>query len=458
MNKVHTIYVCQQCGHQAHKWLGRCPSCDAWGSFIEQTTRPESATPRTGVAGHEAERLGDIDGQGLIRLSAGDAEFDRVLGGGAVPGSLVLVGGAPGAGKSTLLLQMAARLAGSGQSVLYVSGEESAQQIRLRSERLDLGDSQCHILDETDVDCILGELERLRPGIVVIDSVQAMKDASLEAIAGTISQVRQSSARLGEWAKDNQAVMFFIGHVTKSGDIAGPRALEHMVDTVLYFDTETTEVLRLLRATKNRYGSTDELAIFRMTGAGLVAVANPSADFLAERATEVPGSVVTCILQGSRPLLVEIQALVSPSYYGTPQRTVTSVHRPRVALLLAVMEKRLGMGLGEYDVFVNVAGGIRASEPACDLAIALAVASSFREQSVPADMVVIGEVGLAGEIRRPPRLPMRAQEAVRLGFGQIVSSGQLAGETAEGFDESVTKRLQYHRVSRLSEALEVAGL
>jgi len=458
MSKTQTLYLCQQCGHQAHKWLGRCPACGAWGSFAEEVRTHSTLSKSISSGTHQAQRLSGIDGHRLPRLTTRDAEFDRVLGGGAVPGSLVLVGGTPGVGKSTLLLQTLSRMARNDQAVLYVSGEESSEQIHLRSQRLDLADSDCQVLDDSNVDRVLGELDRLRPAVVVIDSVQAMQDSSLEAVAGSISQVRQSAARLGQWAKGNDAVMFLVGHVTKSGDIAGPRTLEHMVDTVLYFDNETTQSLRLLRATKNRYGSTDELAVFRMREGGLIAVENPSADFLAERATQVPGSVVTCVLQGSRPLLVEIQALVSPSHYTAPQRTVTSVDKTRVALLLAVMEKRLGMRLGEYDVFINVAGGIRATEPACDLAIALAVASSFRETPLPAEMAVMGEVGLAGEVRRPPRLAVRVQEAQRLGFTQIMAPTPPDLGTAQGaLDKTASGEVQYIQINQLSQALAVIG-
>ncbi len=422
MPKGETYFVCQSCGFQSLKWLGRCPDCQEWNTFLgERTPRsPKPSSRAKPVA--EPRRLAAISPRGPSRWATGVPEFDRVLGGGVVPGSIVLVAGDPGIGKSTLLLEVGASLASQNRAGLYLAGEESLEQIRLRAERLKLEDNSLALLAETDLHAISACLDGEQPEFVVVDSIQALQDPDLESIPGTISQIRQACALLTEWAKRNGAPLFIIGHVTKSGAIAGPKTLEHLVDTVLYFEGERHGNLRLLRATKNRFGSTDELGVFDMTAAGLLGVPDPSQALLAERPCNAPGSAVACVLEGTRPLLVEIQALVTPAHFGTPQRSVNCLDRGRAALILAVLEKRAGLGLADHDVFLNVAGGVSVNEPAADLAVALAVASSFRDRSVPEDLIACGELGLAGEIRTPTRLTRRSVEAGRMGFERFMTS------------------------------------
>lgn len=422
-----TVFTCSQCGCQTPKWLGRCPDCGAWNSMAEerQVTPKGSRGAALATVRTEALPIGEVPPQAEVRLGCGIGELDRVLGGGLVPGSLVLIGGDPGIGKSTLLLQAMHHLAADGP-VLYVSGEESAAQTRLRGERLGVSGRQLLVLAENSLEEIVAQVERLKPRAVVVDSIQTVWTHSLESAPGSVSQVRESAGRLMLLAKGSGIPVFIVGHVTKDGAIAGPRVLEHMVDTVLYFEGDRGHPYRILRAVKNRFGSTNEIGVFEMKSGGLAEVANPSELFLSERPLDAPGSVVTASLEGSRTLLVEIQALVTPSAYGTPRRTTIGVDSNRLALLVAVLEKKAGLHLGGQDIFLNVAGGARLNEPAADLAMLLAVASSHLDRPVAPGAVVFGEVGLAGEVRAVTQPEPRISEAGKLGFQQcILPSGNL---------------------------------
>jgi len=421
-----TIYVCQNCGHQSRKWLGKCPDCGEWNSLVEERARPAAATKgmaaRGGFRLREVKpvRYGEIESQTEARVPSGITEFDRVLGGGIVPGSLILIGGDPGIGKSTLLLQVADKLSDQGARVLYVSGEESERQIKMRGERLGLEAKNLYLLPETNLENILGEIEREEPKAVIIDSIQTVFSSQIESAPGSVSQVREVAARLLLLAKDRTIPIFLIGHVTKEGSIAGPKALEHIVDTVLYFEGERHHNHRIVRATKNRFGATNELGVFEMTGAGLEPVANPSEIFIKERPAGAAGSVVTPCMEGTRPVLVEIQALVAGSKYNYPIRKAQGYETNRLALLLAVLDKRAGYHLLDYDVFVNVAGGLEVDEPAADLGVIAAIASSFKNLPVDAHTAVFGEVGLTGEVRGAMQAQARAREAQALGFKRIV--------------------------------------
>lgn len=431
-----TVFTCSQCGCQSPKWLGKCPDCGAWNSMAEErqvaTKAGRGSTLVTGRA--EALPIGEVPPQAEVRLACGIGEFDRVLGGGLVPGSLVLIGGDPGIGKSTLLLQAMHHLAAEG-AVLYVSGEESAAQTRLRGERLGVSGRQLLVLAENSLDEIVAQIERLKPRAVVVDSIQTVWTQVLESAPGSVSQVRESAGRLMLLAKGSNIPIFIVGHVTKDGAIAGPRVLEHMVDTVLYFEGDRGHPYRILRAVKNRFGSTNEIGVFEMKSGGLAEVTNPSELFLSERPLDAAGSVVTASLEGSRTLLVEIQALVTPSAYGTPRRTTIGADSNRLALLVAVLEKKAGLHLGGQDIFLNVAGGARLTEPAADLAMLLAIASSHLERPVSPSTVVFGEVGLAGEVRAITQPEPRISEAAKLGFTQcLLPSGnlrRLSGNTIE---------------------------
>lgn len=422
-----TVFSCSQCGSQSPKWLGKCPDCGAWNSMVEEQ-QPSAAAVRSGrslSSKNIALPIDEVPPQAEVRLGCGIGELDRVLGGGLVPGSLVLIGGDPGIGKSTLLLQAMHHLAADGP-VLYVSGEESAAQTRLRGERLGVSGRQLLVLAENGLEEIVAQVEKLKPRAVVVDSIQTVWTQALESAPGSVSQVRESAGRLMLLAKGSGIPIFIVGHVTKDGAIAGPRVLEHMVDTVLYFEGDRGHPYRILRAVKNRFGSTNEIGVFEMKSGGLTEVANPSELFLSERPLDAPGSVVTASLEGSRTLLVEIQALVTPSAYGTPRRTTIGVDSNRLALLVAVLEKKAGLHLGGQDIFLNVAGGARLNEPAADLAMLLAVASSHLDRPVAADAVVFGEVGLAGEVRAVNQPEPRLGEATKLGFKQcILPAGNL---------------------------------
>jgi DNA repair protein RadA/Sms len=447
--KGKSVFVCQTCGTESPQWMGRCPGCGAWGSMTEEMVSPPAERGRR--SGGEPTRLDRVEAREEDRVSTGLREFDLVLGGGLVPGSLVLVGGDPGIGKSTLLLQASGTLSGEGSGVLYVSGEESARQTKLRATRLGVDGTNVYLYAETNLETVLQQVQTIRPGVVVIDSIQTVFLPELTSAPGTVSQVRMCTGRLLELAKGNGITTLVVGHVTKDGSLAGPRVLEHMVDTVLYFEGERHQSYRLLRAIKNRFGSTNEVGVFEMGQQGLVEVENPSDLFLSLRAPDVPGSCVVVSMEGSRPILVELQALVTPSFYGVPQRVATGVSRTRLAMLLAVLEKRAGITLGNKDVFANVAGGMRLEEPGIDLGIALAVASSRKDTACDPEMAVVGEVGLAGEVRPVTQLGRRVAEAGRMGFKRCLVSHH-------GLEHMRTEsNLELVPVRSVREALE-AGL
>jgi DNA repair protein RadA/Sms len=414
-----TVFVCQACGYQAPKWMGKCPDCGGWDAFVEESRQPQTGHGSTAgltAAQSEPVPIDAIELESEDRLLTGIAEFDRVLGGGIVPGTLVLIGGDPGIGKSTLMLQALHGLAGSDHKVLYVSGEESIRQMRIRSKRLETVSPELLVAAEVELETILDMVKSVQPVVVVIDSIQTLYNSELTSAPGSVSQVRESTVRLMFMAKRSGIPVFLVGHVTKEGAIAGPKLLEHMVDTVLYFEGDRNHVFRILRAVKNRFGSTNEIGVFEMKGKGLEEVGNPSAIFLSERPVNAPGSVVTASMEGTRPILVELQALASSSSFGTARRTILGLDQNRVALLVAVMEKKLGMQLLGHDIFMNVAGGVKIDEPAVDMGIVAAVASSFLDKSIPEGTLVLGEVGLTGEVRGIGQVETRIQEAQKMGF------------------------------------------
>lgn len=426
MSRTKTTFFCTQCGNETARWQGQCPACGEWNALVEELkqsrARPASrsgARPDrsagAGAAGAPT-RLSAVEAGTMDRWSTGIRELDFVLGGGVVPGSLILLGGEPGIGKSTLLLQVAARLEGGGHSTLYVSGEESAGQVRLRADRLGGGAGEVVFLGETELSVILERASETRPQALVIDSIQTTYTDDLDGAPGSVTQVRECAARLQRFAKDTGTAVFLVGHVTKGGTVAGPRTLEHIVDTVLYFEGSRSLDHRVLRANKNRFGGVDEIGVFRMTVEGLAAVDSPSELFLGERTDGVSGGAVVSTLEGTRPLLVEVQALCSVSAYGAPQRVTTGFDRQRLALLLAVLEKRAGLAFGGQDVFLNAVGGVRLVEPAADAGVVAALASSLLERVIPSDTLFVGEVGLGGEIRSAGQLERRLAEAERLGF------------------------------------------
>jgi len=418
-----TIFICQNCGYQSRKWLGKCLECGEWNSLVEErvvTTKKGSVGGGFRLREARAIAYNEIESQDDARITSGVTEFDRVLGGGIVPGTLVLLGGDPGIGKSTLLLQVAEKLSATGATILYISGEESEKQIKLRGERLRIQATSLMLLPETNLENILREVERVQPSAIIVDSIQTTFSSEIESAPGSISQIREVAAQFLLLAKHRSIPVFLIGHVTKEGSIAGPRALEHIVDTVLYFEGERHHNHRIVRATKNRFGAANEVGVFEMTSSGLRPVANPSQMFLSERPAEAAGSVVTACLEGTRPMLVEIQALVSSSKYGTGRRMTQGVDQNRVALMIAMLEKRAGLQLLGDDVFVNIAGGLEVDEPAVDLGLVAAIASSFRNQPIDAQTAVFGEVGLTGEVRGASQASVRAREAQALGFKRIV--------------------------------------
>jgi len=422
-SKTHSKWICQQCGYVSTKSYGRCPDCGEWGSMVETmvSAADEKKSSLASLAPRSApQKMSEIVTEGFSRIPVPMGELSRVLGGGIVPGSLVLIGGEPGIGKSTLLLQMAATLAKSAGIVLYISGEESVQQMKMRAERLGLTPETLYLLTETNLDEISAHIDRLRPKLVVVDSIQTVYLEELSSAAGSISQVRESAARLMRVAKETNVAIFLVGHVTKAGAIAGPRVLEHIVDTVLYLEGERFHTYRLLRSVKNRFGATSEVGVFEMTQEGMIQVDNPSAAFLAERAKDAAGSAIAVTMEGTRPLLVEIQALTSSSPFAYPRRTPNGFDMGRLLLLTAVLSQRCGLKLGMQDIFVNVVGGLKIAEPAADLTVALAIASSFRNQIVAQDLVVIGEVGLSGELRTVGQAQRRLIEAARLGFARAL--------------------------------------
>ena len=423
--KQTTVFFCQECGYESSKWLGQCPGCKQWNTFVEENVRPASVP---GMGGGKASfsrtkkpvMLKEIESGGEERFYTHMEELDRALGGGIVKGSLVLVGGDPGIGKSTLLLQVCRYMAGDGRKVLYVSGEESLQQIKLRAERL--GDFSDHLslFCETNLDAVEEAVKRSEPAMVVIDSIQTMYCEQVSSAPGSVSQVRETCGRLLQLAKGLDISVFLVGHVTKEGTVAGPRVLEHMVDTVLYFEGDRYASYRILRSVKNRFGSTNEIGVFEMRQDGLKEVQNPSEFMLAGRPEGASGSVVVCSSQGTRPLMLEVQALVARTNFGFPKRQGTGIDLGRINLLMAVLEKRLQMQVGDCDAYVNVAGGIKVQEPAIDLGIVMAVASSFRNRAIPEDVVVFGEVGLSGEVRAVSMAGARVQEAKKLGFSTVI--------------------------------------
>ncbi len=436
MTKQKTKFVCQQCGFEALRWLGRCPDCGTWNSLLEEVETPKSSK-NSRVPVSETARpssLAEVQPLALKRLDLGMAELNRVLGGGMVPGTLVLLAGDPGIGKSTLLLQAASLASEKLEKVLYISGEESAQQIKLRAERITVGGNVL-IWTETDLDLIEEEIKGSRPSLVIVDSIQTMASAEIGSVPGSVSQVRECTARLLNLAKGLNIPIIIVGHVTKDGSIAGPRILEHMVDTVLYFEGERHYQYRILRSMKNRFGSTFEIGVFEMKSHGLIEVSNPSRAFLAERPHAAPGSVVAACMEGSRPLLIEIQALVSASNFGQPRRMTAGTDFNRVNLIIAVLEKRLGLKMSNQDVYVNIAGGIKIQEPALDLGIAVSLTSSLKNRCCVPDLVVVGEIGLTGEVRRVPYVMKRLQEAQKLGFKHcLIPQGSLEGEKISGLD------------------------
>ena len=420
-------YVCQSCGYQAPKWLGRCPGCMEWSTLVEEFAETGTRGAPSYAMG-EPQTITSISLDPQLRLKTGIAEFDRTLGGGLVPGSLILIGGDPGIGKSTLVLQVAAILSGTGVKALYLSGEESPQQIKLRAERLSVQSKDLYILSGTCIEQLFERIETLKPHLLVIDSIQTVYTEALPSAPGSVGQVREVSTRLLNWAKKTGIPTLLVGHVTKDGAIAGPKVLEHLVDTVLYFEGDNSHAFRILRAVKNRFGSTNEIGVFEMKDTGLAAVGNPSRIFLEERPEGTSGSVVIPCLEGTRPLLLEIQALVGPSPLGMPRRTAVGVDHNRISLLVAVLGKRIGLEMGDQDIFVNVAGGLRVDEPAADLGIVCAMISSFLDRPVDKNLVVFGEVGLAGEIRGVSQPELRIKEAAKLGFTRcLLSKSNLEG-------------------------------
>jgi DNA repair protein RadA/Sms len=423
MAKVKTVYMCQECGSQSPRWIGKCPGCGSWNSYVEENIAPVNREPRSGVALDERPvLLKDVSTANQERISVGIKELDRVLGGGIVPGSVTLIGGDPGIGKSTLTLQAMAYLSSQKRTVLYVSGEESAQQTKLRADRLGARGHQDHlfIINQVDVTAIQTHIQNMRPDVVVIDSIQVVYHPDISSSPGSVSQVRECAALLTQLAKSLGVALFMIGHVTKDGAIAGPRVLEHIVDTVLYFEGERYTSYRIIRGIKNRFGSTNELGVFEMTGNGLIEVENPSELFLAERPQGASGSVVVSVLEGSRPFLVEIQGLVSRSSFGVVRQKAHGFDPNRLALLTAVLEKRLDLNLADKDIFLNVVGGVKVMDPAADLGVIIAVASALLDKVVPFDMVFLGEVGLSSEVRSVSQIAVRIKEAEKLGFKRCV--------------------------------------
>ena len=421
MAKSHTRYVCQACAYESPRWIGKCPNCSGWNTFVEEIvpTKSHSAKPSSRIISTPAVSIDDVALAPEHRVPTLIPEFDRVLGGGIVPGSVVLIGGDPGIGKSTLMMQVASML--EKQIVLYITGEESVNQIKMRAERLDRKPSKNFlVLSETNLDVIQAVIEKTEPDLVVVDSIQTMFHPDLESAPGTVSQVREATGMFTRFAKAREIPVFLVGHVTKEGVIAGPRVVEHIVDTVLQFEGDRQYAYRILRATKNRFGSTNEIGIFEMFEGGLREVKNPSEVFLAERKEGSSGSTVVASMEGTRPLLVEVQALVAPTSYGVPQRSSTGFDARRLQMLLAVLEKRSGLHIGQFDVFVNVAGGIRIDEPAVDLGMAISIVSSLRDIPVDPGAVVVGEVGLGGEIRTVRQIEKRVSEARKLGFKRFV--------------------------------------
>ncbi|HEL0010434.1 TPA: DNA repair protein RadA [Streptococcus equi subsp. zooepidemicus] len=420
MAKKKARFICGECGYQSPKYLGRCPNCSAWSSFVEEAEVKDVKNARISLTGEKSKpiKLKHVNGVRYQRIQTEMNEFNRVLGGGVVPGSLVLIGGDPGIGKSTLLLQVSIQLADKG-TVLYVSGEESAEQIKMRSDRLGQTDNDFYLYAETNMQAIRAEIEAIQPDFLIIDSIQTIMSPEISGVQGSVSQVREVTAELLQLAKSNHIATFIVGHVTKEGTLAGPRMLEHMVDTVLYFEGERHHTFRILRAVKNRFGSTNEIGIFDMQSGGLVEVLNPSQVFLEERLDGATGSAVVVTMEGSRPILAEVQALVTPTVFGNARRTTTGLDFNRVSLIMAVLEKRCGLLLQNQDAYLKSAGGVKLDEPAIDLAVAVAIASSYKEKPTNPQEAFLGEIGLTGDIRRVTRIEQRINEAAKLGFTKL---------------------------------------
>jgi DNA repair protein RadA/Sms len=450
MSKAQTTFECQSCGYQSPKWLGRCPDCGSWNSFTEEKQSPVSEKGRAGAAA-SPQRLSEISTADAPRIVTGNPEFDRVLGGGLVPGSLVLLGGEPGIGKSTLLLQIAQALQKKERRVLYVSGEESAQQIKMRAERLGSETAgEIFILAESSLEAIQTAVDEVRPTDIVVDSVQTTYSEALDSVPGSISQVRHIATQFLALAKGRGIPVFLIGHVTKDGSLAGPKALEHIVDTVLYFEGERHHNHRIIRAVKNRFGAANEVGVFEMTARGLLPVPNPSNLFLREREEAAAGSAVTCAMEGTRPILVEIQALVLATQYGTARRTAIGLDYNRISVLVAMLQKRMDMPMLACDIYVNAAGGLQVDEPASDLALFAAILSSFRNHALPPKTVLVGELGLSGEVRPVSQAQLRVREAAAMGFQRcILPSGNLPLHDSAGKIELIP----VHTVVDLSEAI-----
>ena len=450
--KAKTIFVCNECGYESAKWMGKCPACNSWNTFFEEkiSTKVESGKREKKI--QEAPKpLNSYVGQDAQRTSTGYAELDRVLGGGLVKGSLVLVGGEPGIGKSTLILQLCDKVKGEGK-VLYVSGEESAEQIKLRADRLNIKNDDILFLGETDIDIIDKNIEELNPKLVIIDSMQTMYSEDISSAPGSVSQVREITSRIMKICKSRKITTIIIGHVTKDGNIAGPRVLEHMVDTVLYIEGERYFSYRMIRGVKNRFGSTNEVGMFEMQEKGMVEITNPSSILISEREDNPSGSVVVATVEGTRPLLVELQALVTQSVFGLPRRTANGIDYNRLTLLVAVMEKKAGFMLGNQDVYLNVVGGLKVNEPALDLGIILATASSFKNVSIPKGVIALGEVGLTGEVRTINMMEKRLKEAERLGFKKCIIPENNKKLLKESY------KLDIIGVKNINEAMKAIGL
>lgn len=453
--KTRSRYVCQECGKQSLRHMGRCPACGEFNTMVEEiieVSRPGSGTmqPRVVLPNSKPQRLNEVNTEEGQRLRVPMGEFNRVLGGGIVPGSIILIGGEPGIGKSTILIQTSALLAESAGRVLYCSAEESTRQIKMRADRLQLKTDNLFLVTETNLKNILDHTYNLDPTVLIVDSIQTIYTEESESSPGSVSQVRECASRLQMLAKTSGISVFLVGHVTKEGNIAGPRVLEHLVDTVLYLEGDPFQAYRLLRSVKNRFGATSEIGVFEMSGLGMIEVPNPSEAFLAERVVSSPGTAIAVMMEGTRPLLVEIQALTSQTTFGNPRRTPNGVDYNRLLLISAVLSKRLGLKLHEQDIFVNVVGGLTVNEPASDLAMAVALASSYHNQTVPADMAFVGEIGLSGELRTVSQLPARLAEAAKLGFKRVMIP-RLRRKIAE-----VPQGLQLVEVRNVGEALIIA--
>ena len=442
-SKMKSVFVCQQCSYESMKWLGKCPECDAWSSFQEETRTPVKEHPQ--LAKNKAEPLMSSTQEKYERLRTNIKEFDRTLGGGLVPGSVTIIGGDPGIGKSTLMLQVLDKIESNGK-LLYISGEESRRQVQLRGERLGLNNKNILFSSETNLENLLATIESTGAGAVIVDSIQTLYSDEIESIPGNISQLRTCTARLTRHAKDHTVPMIIVGHITKEGNIAGPKVLEHMVDTVLYFEGDNQYDYRILRCTKNRFGPVNEIGLFRMTALGLEELTNPSEIFLSEDGDLNSGNAIVAVLEGNRTFLIQVQALVSKTQFGMPQRTATGVDHRKMNLLLAVLEKRFGKPFGFYDVFIKVSGGLKIDEPAADLGICMALVSSFEDKPLPAKTVFIGEIGLGGEVRRVNRLEERVREAVKLGFENVIIPS--TGKTALAASKNKS-----HFVANLQECL-----